>query len=105
MSDIHQMTTPLGEIALSDALSYIDRLRAEVYRVRTERAALERKAKEPKEPKNETTYMFWDSEKDEPTCVTGTYRAIKILEARMVHLDKQASLLREIRQGINDLNP
>jgi hypothetical protein len=47
MSDIHQMTTPLGEIALGDAMSYIDRLRAEVYRARSERDALSRKAKEP----------------------------------------------------------
>lgn len=47
MSDIHQMTTPLGEIALGDALSYIDRLRAEVYRARSERDALARKEKAP----------------------------------------------------------
>lgn len=40
MSDIHQMTTPLGEIALGDALAYIDSLRAEVYRVRSERYAM-----------------------------------------------------------------
>lgn len=56
-------------------------------------------------PKDEMAYTFWDCEKDEMAHVTGTPRAIKLLEARMAYLDKQTSLLREIRSSINTLNP